>query len=120
MSTVALVLTGLVALIHVYIVLLEMLWWDTPRGRAAFGTSRELAAQTTVLAANQGLYNGFLVIGLLLAMVGPTEHRFAFAVFTLGCVIAAGIFGAVTASRRILYVQAVPAASALAAQFLAR
>jgi putative membrane protein len=119
-STVALALTGLVALIHLYIVILEMLWWDTPRGRAAFGTSRELAAQTTVLAANQGLYNGFLVVGLLLAMVGPQEHRFAFAVFTLGCVIAAGIFGALTASRRILYVQAVPAALALAAQLLAR
>ena len=61
MSTVALVLTGLVALIHVYIVLLEMLWWDTPRGRAAFGTSRELASQTKVLAANQGLYNLSLI-----------------------------------------------------------
>ena len=120
MSTVALVLTGLVALIHVYIVVLEMLWWDTPRGRAAFGTSRELASQTKVLAANQGLYNGFLVVGLLLAMVGPQEHRFAFAVFTLGCVIVAGIYGALTASRKILFVQAVPAALALAAQFLAR
>lgn len=120
MSTVALVLTGLVALIHVYIVILEMVWWDTPRGRAAFGTSRELASQTTVLAANQGLYNGFLVVGLLLALVGPQEHRFAFAVFTLGCVIVAGVYGAITASRRILYVQAIPAALALAAQFLAR
>jgi putative membrane protein len=119
MALVALVLTALVALIHVYIVILEMLWWDTPRGRAAFGTSRELASQTKVLAANQGLYNGFLVVGLLLAMVGPEEHRFAFAVFTLGCVIAAGIFGAVTASRKILFVQAVPAALALTAQFLA-
>jgi putative membrane protein len=119
MALVALVLTALVALIHVYIVILEMVWWDTPRGRAAFGTSRELAGQTKVLAANQGLYNGFLVVGLLLAMVGPEEHRFAFAVFTLGCVIAAGIFGAVTASRKILFVQAVPAALALTAQFLA-
>ena len=120
MSIVALVLTGLVALIHVYIVLLEMLWWDTPRGRAAFGTSRELASQTTVLAANQGLYNGFLVAGLLLAMVGPSEHRIAFAVFTLGCVIVAGLYGAATASRKILFVQTVPATLALAAQFLAR
>jgi uncharacterized membrane protein len=82
--------------------------------------SRELASQTKVLAANQGLYNGFLVAGLLLAMVGPSEHRFAFAVFSLGCVIVAGLYGAATASRKILFVQTVPAALALAAQFLAR
>lgn len=119
MSTVALVLDGLVALIHVYIVLLEMLWWDTPAA-VLLGTSRELASQTKVLAANQGLYNGFLVAGLLLAMVGPSEHRFAFAVFSLGCGIVAGLYGAAMASRKILFVQTVPAALALAAQFLAR
>ena len=71
MTVIATVLTALVALIHVYIVVLEMFLWDTPRGRAAFGTSRELATQTKVLAANQGLYNGFLVAGLVLALVGP-------------------------------------------------
>ena len=71
MTVIATVLTALVAFIHVYIVILEMALWDTPRGRAAFGTSRELAAQTKVLAANQGLYNGFLVAGLLLALLGP-------------------------------------------------
>lgn len=120
MTVIATVLTALVALIHIYIVILEMALWDTPRGRAAFGTTRELAAQTKVLAANQGLYNGFLVVGLLLALFGPEEHRFAFAVFSLGCVVAAGVFGAVTASRRILWVQAAPAALALAAQLLAR
>ena len=120
MTTIATVLTALVALIHVYIVVLEMALWDTPRGRAAFGTSRELAAQTKVLAANQGLYNGFLVAGLALALGGPEDHRLAFAVFTLSCVVVAGVFGAVTASRRILWVQALPAALALAAQFLAR
>ena len=75
--------------------------------------------QTKVLAANQGLYNGFLVAGLVLALVGPEEHRYAFAVFTLSCVIVAGVYGAVTASRRILWVQAVPAALALVAQVLA-
>jgi putative membrane protein len=119
MTTIATLLTALVALIHVYIVVLEMALWDTPRGRAAFGTSRELAAQTKVLAANQGLYNGFLVAGLVLALLGPEDHRLAFAVFTLSCVIVAGLFGAVTASRRILWVQALPAALALAAQLLA-
>ena len=120
MTTVATVLTALVALIHVAIVVLEMALWDTPRGRAAFGTSRELAAQTKVLAANQGLYNGFLVAGLVLALVGPPEHRFAFAVYTLSCVVVAGLFGAVTVSRRILWVQALPAAAALVAHLLAR
>ena len=119
MTAVATVLTALVALIHVYIVVLEMVLWDTPRGRAAFGTTPELATQTKVLAANQGLYNGFLVAGLVLALVGPEQHRYAFAVFTLSCVIVAGVYGAVTASRRILWVQAVPAALALAAQVLA-
>ena len=119
MTAVATVLTALVALIHVYIVVLEMLLWDTPRGRAAFGTSRELAGQTKVLAANQGLYNGFLVAGLVLALVGPEQHRYAFAVFTLTCVVVAGIYGAATASRRILWVQALPAALALVAQVLA-
>ena len=97
MTAIATVLTALVALIHVYIVVLEMVLWDTPRGRAAFGTTPELATQTKVLAANQGLYNGFLV----------------------SCVIVAGVYGAVTASRRILWVQAVPAALALIAQVLA-
>lgn len=119
MTAVAVALTTLVALIHVYIVVLEMVLWDTPRGRAAFGTTRELAAQTKVLAANQGLYNGFLVAGLVLALVGPEDHRFAFAVFTLSCVVVAGLYGAATASRRILWVQAVPAALALVAQALA-
>ncbi len=119
MTVIATVLTALVALIHVYIVVLEMFLWDTPRGRAAFGTSRELATQTKVLAANQGLYNGFLVAGLVLALVGPESHRYAFALFTLSCVVVAGVYGAVTASRRILWVQALPAALALVAQVLA-
>ncbi|MGB7819866.1 MAG: DUF1304 domain-containing protein [Ornithinibacter sp.] len=119
MTGLAAVLTGVVALIHVYIVVLEMALWNTPRGRAAFGTSRGLAAQTTTMAANQGLYNGFLVAGLVLALVGPVEHRLAFAVFTLSCVIVAGVYGALTVSRRILLVQTVPALLALTAQLLA-
>lgn len=119
MSLVATVLTALVALIHVYIAVLEMALWTTPRGRAAFGTTPEFAAQTKVLAANQGLYNGFLVAALVLGLLGPTDHRFAFAVFGLACVVVAGIYGADTASRRIILVQALPGALALVAQLLA-
>lgn len=111
---IATVLISLVALIHVYIMLLEMVWWDTQRGRKAFGTTAEFAAATKVLAANQGLYNGFLVAGLVWGLwLG--EAGFAVKVFFLACVIVAGLYGAATASTRILYVQALPAALALAA-----
>ena len=113
------VLTALVALIHIYIVVLEMALWETPRGRAAFGTTPEFAAETRTLAGNQGLYNGFLVASLVLGLVGPAEHRFAFAVFGLSCVIVAGLYGAATVSRRILFVQAVPAGLALVAVLVA-
>ncbi len=113
------VLTALVALIHVYIVVLEMALWETPRGRAAFGTTPEFAAETKTLAANQGLYNGFLVAALALGLVGPADHRFAFAVFGLSCVVVAGLYGAATVSRRILFVQAVPAGLALIAVLVA-
>jgi putative membrane protein len=108
-----------VALIHVYIVVLEMALWETPRGRAAFGTTPEFAAETRTLAGNQGLYNGFLVAALVLGLVGPAEHRFAFAVFGLSCVVVAGLYGAATVSRRILFVQAVPAVLALVAVLVA-
>ena len=119
MTTVATILTALVAAIHVYIVVLEMALWTTPRGRAAFGLTPEFAEQTRVLGANQGLYNGFLVAALVLGLVGPAEHRFAFAVFGLGCVVVAGLYGGATASRRILLVQALPGALALVAVLLA-
>jgi len=119
MTAVATVLVALVALIHVYIVVLEMALWETPRGRAAFGTTPEFAAETRTLAGNQGLYNGFLVAALVLGLVGPAEHRFAFAVFGLSCVVVAGLYGAATVSRRILFVQALPAALALVAVVVA-
>ncbi len=107
-------LTALVALIHVYIVVLEMFLWDTPRGRKAFGTTAEFAAATKVLAANQGLYNGFLAAGLIWGLwLG--EAGFAVKAFFLACVVVAGLFGATTASRKILYIQALPAALALGA-----
>ena len=111
---IATVLIAIVALIHVYIVVLEMVLWDTPRGRAAVGTTPDVAAATKVLAAKQGLYIGFLVAGLAWGLwLG--EAGFAIKVFFLGCVLVAGLYGAATASRRILYVQALPAALALAA-----
>ena len=119
MNAVATVLVAVVALIHVYIVVLEMALWTTPRGRAAFGLTPEFAEQTRTLAGNQGLYNGFLAAGLVWGIVGPDQVRFAFQVFFLLCVIVAGVYGAATASRKILFVQAVPGALALAAVLIA-
>jgi putative membrane protein len=113
---IGLILVAAVALIHVAIVLAEMLFWQTPRVRRAFGMSEEMAARTRVLAANQGLYNAFLVAGLVWAMLAGLPGAGArVAIFFLACVLVAGLFGAATASRRILYVQALPAALALAA-----
>ena len=115
----AYVATGLVALIHVYIVVLEMVLWETPAGRRAFGTTPEEAKATRVLAGNQGLYNGFLVAGLVWGLMrGPEDTSVA--VFFLACVLVAGLYGAATASRKILIVQALPAAIALALTLLAR
>ena len=111
---IAALLIGLVALIHVYIVILEMLWWDTPRGHKAFGLTPDFAARSKVLAANQGLYNGFLVAGLVWGLWLGAEG-FAIKLFFLACVLTAGLFGAATASRKILYIQALPAALAIAA-----
>lgn len=111
---IATLLIGLVALIHVYIVILEMLWWDTPRGHKAFGLTPEFAARSKVLAANQGLYNGFLVAGLAWGLWLGAEG-FTIKLFFLACVFVAGLFGAATASRKILYIQALPAALATAA-----
>jgi putative membrane protein len=115
-SVVAGILVALVALIHVYIVVLEMALWTTPRGRAAFGTDAEFAEATRTLAGNQGLYNGFLVAGLVWGLVAD---KYDVQVFFLLCVIVAGLYGAATVSRRILFVQAVPAALALLFVFLA-
>src|SRR6478609_1330154 len=119
MSALAAVLVAIVALIHVYILVLEMVLWTTPRGRAAFGLDPSFAEATKTLAANQGLYNGFLAAGLVWGLVGPSDLRFAFRVFFLVCVVVAGAYGAATASRRILLVQALPGAVALAVVLLA-
>jgi putative membrane protein len=115
-NVVATVLVALVALIHAYIVVLEMFLWTKPQGRSAFGTDAEFAEATKVLAANQGLYNGFLVAGLVWGLVADkTDVQ----VFFLLCVIVAGLYGAATVSRRILLVQALPAALALVAVLVA-
>jgi putative membrane protein len=103
---------ALVALLHVYFLVLEMFLWDTAYGRRIFGMGPGKAATTKQLAMNQGLYNGFLAAGLIWGLVlGPAG--LAIKVFFLACVIIAGVFGAFTASRKILWVQAVPAAIAL-------
>ena len=105
-------LGGLVALLHIYFLILEMFLWDKPMGRRVFGNSQEFADASKVLAMNQGLYNGFLAAGLIWGLaLGPAG--LAIKVFFLGCVIVAGIFGGVTASRKILVVQALPAVIAL-------
>ena len=102
----------LVAVLHVYILVLEMFLWDKPRGRKAFGLTPEFAAQTRVLAANQGLYNGFLAAGLFWGLsMGEAGHSIK--VFFLVCVLVAGLYGAATANKRILFIQAVPAAVGL-------
>ncbi len=119
MAIVAKVLIALVALEHVYFLVLEMFLWEKPRTRAAFGMSAEQAAQTKVLAGNQGLYNGFLAAGLIWSLVAPAAYATPLALFFLACVLVAGIYGGFTANRRIWFVQAVPAALALAAVLIA-
>lgn len=116
MSVVALVLIALVALLHIYILILEMFLWTGPRGQKAFGLTPEFAAQTRSLAANQGLYNGFLAAGLIWSLVHPVpQFAWQIAMFFLACVAVAGIYGAATASRKILFIQTVPAVIAMLA-----
>jgi putative membrane protein len=118
-TIVADILVGLVALIHVYILVLEMFLWNTPRARAAFGTTPEFAQETKVLAANQGLYNGFLALALVWGLIATDPTGFPLKLYGLACVIIAGLYGAATASKRILFVQVLPAALALVALLLA-
>ena len=116
MSVLAAVLVGAVALLHVYILVLEMFLWTTPRAMKAFGTTPELAAQTRVMAGNQGLYNGFLAAGLIWGLLTGAQDV---QLFFLACVAVAGLYGAATANRRILFVQTVPAVLAILAVLLA-
>lgn len=115
MNVVAGVLVGLVAALHLYFLVLEMFLWTAPTGRRVFGLDAEFAQRSRALAANQGLYNGFLVAGLVWGLAsGRSDVR----IFFLGCVIVAGVFGAATVNRRIVVVQALPAAVALVAVLL--
>lgn len=117
MTIVADVLVGLVALIHLYILVLEMFLWTSARARAGFGTTPEFAESTKTLAANQGLYNGFLALALVWGLIAG---QFQLQLYGLVCVIIAGLYGAATASKKILFVQVVPGALALIALLLAR
>jgi putative membrane protein len=119
MAFVAQSIVVLLALLHVYILVLEMFLWDKPAGLRAFANTPEKAAATKVLAANQGLYNGFLAAGLFWGLwLG--DEGFGVKVFFLACIGVAGVYGAATASRKILFIQAVPAALGLLALFLSR
>ncbi|WP_027549930.1 DUF1304 domain-containing protein [Bradyrhizobium sp. Cp5.3] len=114
------ILVALVAALHTYFLILEMFLWDKPQGLKVFRNTPEKAEITKVLAANQGLYNGFLAAGLIWGLVhGNPAFAFQIKAFFLVCVIVAGAYGAATVSTRILIVQALPAAVALAALFLA-
>lgn len=113
MSVVATVLVAFVALLHLGFLVLEMFLWNTPFGHRAFGLTPESAAATATLAANQGLYNGFLAAGLIWGLTAGEPGR-AIVVFFLGCVIVAGLYGGFTAKRSILWIQALPAAVAVA------
>jgi putative membrane protein len=119
LTTLALVLTALVAALHLYFLVLEMFLWDKPMGRKVFGLTKEFATASKALAANQGLYNGFLVAGLVWGLLlGPVTGR-PIMLFFLGCVVVAGVFGAATVSKRIFFVQALPALIAGALLWLA-
>ena len=115
MSTITLVLAAIVALEHVYFLYLEMFAWTQPRTRQAFGTTAEFAEASKSLAANQGLYNGFLAAGLVWGMFpGPAQHMVLF--FFAGCVIVAAIYGGATVKRSILLIQGLPALLLLVSQ----
>jgi putative membrane protein len=112
MTLLANLVVGLIALLHVYILVLEMFLWDKPAGLRAFGQTLEAARASKVLAANQGLYNGFLAAGLFWGLL-LGEQGTGVKLFFLACVLVAGLFGAVTASRKILFIQVIPASIGL-------
>jgi putative membrane protein len=119
MALVASILVALVGVLHLWFLVLEVVLWEKPRGLRTFRLTPEAARQTATLAANQGLYNGFLGVGLLLTLVAPEPTAFLGRLFLLGCVVVAGLYGAATVQRGILFVQALPAAIALVAVLLA-
>ena len=114
MRIISLILVGIVAVEHIYILVLEMFLWTKPRGLKAFGNTLDLAEKTKVLAANQGLYNGFLAAGLFWGMLHPNRgFGTQIQIFFLLCVVVAAIYGGLTAKRSILYIQGAPALLAL-------
>jgi putative membrane protein len=120
MNAIANILVAIVAALHVYFLALEMFFWTKPLGLKTFRNTPEKAADSAVLAANQGLYNGFLAAGLVWSLLQPNvTFASQIKVFFLVCVIVAGVYGAATVSYRILLVQAAPAALALALFLLA-
>lgn len=120
MALTATILIAIVAILHAYFLILEMFLWTSPAGLRAFGQSLEKAKDSAVLAANQGLYNGFLAAGLLWGLLHPaTQTGFQIKTFFLLCVIVAGVYGAATVSRKILYIQALPAVAALVLLWIA-
>ena len=112
MQILAIVFTVLVILLHIYFLVLEMFLWDKSLGRKAFGLTQEFATQSKAMAANQGLYNGFLAAGLIWGLSLGESGR-AIIIFFLSCVIVAGIFGGLTVSKKIIVIQALPALIAL-------
>jgi putative membrane protein len=109
----AVAVTAIVALLHLYFMVLEMFFWDKPRGLKVFGHTQEAATASKILAANQGLYNGFLAAGLIWGIcLGPAGSSIK--IFFLCCVVVAGVYGAATVGRKILFIQALPAAVGLA------
>jgi putative membrane protein len=113
-------LAGLVAVLHAYFLVLEMFLWTTPFGLKTFARTKAEQEGSKVLAANQGLYNGFLAAGLVWSLVASAELAMPLRTFFLGCVLVAGLYGAATVGRKILFVQAVPAALGLVVTWLAR
>jgi len=120
MSLIANILVALVAALHIYFLVLEMFLWTKPKGLKTFGNTIEKAQASAVLAANQGLYNGFLAAGLIWGLLHPNPaFGFQIKVFFLLCVIVAGLYGGYSVSKRIIMVQALPAAIALILLWLA-
>lgn len=114
MSTLASIVVAIIALMHMWFLILEMFLWDRPAGLRAFGITPEYAAQTKVLAGNQGLYNGFLAAGLGWSLWLHGEESTHVKVFFLLCVLAAGIYGGLVATRKVLWIQGLPAFIGLA------
>lgn len=116
MALIANIAVSIVALLHLYFMILEIFFWDKPFGLRVFGLTPEFAKASKALASNQGIYNGFLCAGLVWGMSLGTSGN-PIKIFFLGCVVVAGVFGALTANRKILWVQALPGAVALALVF---